>query len=183
MLAGSETRSRVKTTASAAAPSARCASCAASGRLGRHRDRGERRLLLGLLLGAVLVEAVGAQRGAESELGGRLGRRQPGAPSPRSIAKVASLSPAPFRCATSLPPRSCSSRASTASGLPRPARTMRLSGRFGGPMIGSSSFFLPWKRGAAATARVIAPPVASSSRRAGAVRTRSSHTPTTTAPA
>ena len=78
MLAGSDTRSRVKAIASAAAPSARCASLRRVRGLGRHRDRGERRLLFGFFGGAVLVEAVGAQRGAESELGGGLGRRHPG---------------------------------------------------------------------------------------------------------
>src|SRR6266849_3968043 len=59
---------------------------------------------------------------------------------------------------------------------------MRRSGRLGGPMIGISSFFLPWNRGEAATARLTAPPVSSSSRRAEAVSTRSSHAPTTIAP-
>ena len=49
-------------------------------------------------------------------------------------------------------------------------------------MIGISSFFLPWNRGAAATARLTAPPVSSSSRRAAAVSVRSSHAPTITAP-
>ena len=47
-------------------------------RLGRHRrhdgDRFQRGFSLGLLLGAVFVEAVGAQRRAEGEAGGSLGR-------------------------------------------------------------------------------------------------------------
>ena len=58
-------------------------------------------------------------------------RASPARASPMSIANVASLSPAPFRCATRLPPRSCSSRASIASGLPRPATTIRLTGKLG----------------------------------------------------
>ncbi len=45
---------------------------------------------------------------------------------------------------------------------------MRLNGSSGGPTIAKISFFLPWKRGAAATARATAPPVASSRWRAGA---------------
>jgi len=59
---------------------------------------------------------------------------------------------------------------------------MRLSEGPGGPIIGNSSFLLPRKRGAAATARDTAPPVASSSWRAEAVRTWPSKAPTTTAP-
>src|SRR5207248_8672921 len=52
---------------------------------GRSRDceRGERRLLLGFLLGAVFVEPVGAQRRTEGETGGDLGR-----PHRRAVAEI-----------------------------------------------------------------------------------------------
>ena len=143
----------MKNTASAAFERPICA-------LGRFRriDRNgqprERRLLLGLFLGAVFVEAVGAQPRAEGQLcrgvGGGGGR-----PSATSTATVASVSPAPFRCAASAPPSSSKSRASARSGLPSPASTIRLSGNFAGATIGNSSPFLPLNRAAAASARAI----------------------------
>src|SRR5438132_4075144 len=59
---------------------------------------------------------------------------------------------------------------------------MRFTDNPAGPTIGSNSSFLPLKRGAAESARLIAPSVASSSRLAAGVSTASSQIPTATAP-
>ena len=63
----------MKATASAAAPSASVGLLGLAGRGGRDRDRGQRGFLLGLLLGAVFVETVGAERRAVGQAGSSLG--------------------------------------------------------------------------------------------------------------
>src|SRR5579864_677835 len=98
------------------------------------------------------------------------------------MATVASLAPTLLRCATRVPPISSAARRSNDSAFPSPTTTMRLAGRLAGPTTGTISLRLPRKRGEAASARAIAPPLASSSWRAEGVNFPSSQTPTATAP-
>jgi len=107
-----------------------------------HRNGGKRRLLFGLLRRAILVEAIGAQFGAEGEIGRRLGRLQLGRRRVAEIERDGRLALAgAVEMRDEAAARSCKSRASTASGLPSPATTMRLNGRLGGPMIAISRSF------------------------------------------
>ena len=169
-LAGSETRSRVKTTASAAASSVAIGALAPRRRRRDDGQRGEGRLLLGLLRWCGIVEAIGAQLPRQRRAGPRP-RRARAAPSPRSTA----ASPRSLRRRSDAR-REC--RRDPAKprvdriGLAEPGEDDAAGGDIGRRRRSrSSSFFLPRNRGAAATARLIAPPVASSSWRAGAVST------------
>ena len=89
--------------------------CAAGGVGGQHRQLGELRLVLRLLLGAVAVEAIGAQHGAERDV------RAACAAVSASAATMAAGSRA--RRATAAPPASSSASARQLVGLPSPTAT------------------------------------------------------------
>ena len=150
--------------------------------LGRHRDRGERGLLFGFFGRAVLVEAVGAQLPRRKRAG-----RRPRPASPWHHRPDRSRKSFRFHRRRSDARRDCRPNPAISAHRSHPAcqDRRRRYGSAANSAARSAAAIRSSCHGSGAlqaTARPIAPPVSLSSRRAAAVRTRSSHTPTTTAP-